>query len=92
VNGTEYGLVAGVYTRDHAKAMKVARSLDAGIVYVNNYYRGLYGAPFGGAKHSGYGREHTLQTLREFGRTKTVSIPSGLGETLYWPAVSDVGL
>jgi acyl-CoA reductase-like NAD-dependent aldehyde dehydrogenase len=91
-NGTEYGLVAGVYTRDHAKAMKVARSLDAGIVYVNNYYRGLYGAPFGGAKHSGYGREHTLQTLREFGRTKTVSIPSGIGETLYWPAVSDVGL
>jgi acyl-CoA reductase-like NAD-dependent aldehyde dehydrogenase len=34
---------------------------------INNYFRGVIGTPFGGTKHSGYGREHAIETLREFG-------------------------
>lgn len=83
-NGTDYGLVAGVYSRDHDLAMRTARQIDVGIVYVNNYFRGGIGGPFGGTKASGYGREHSIETLHEFGRSKAVREPSGIGQILQW--------
>jgi acyl-CoA reductase-like NAD-dependent aldehyde dehydrogenase len=89
-NGTPFGLVAAVYTRDHARGVRVGRQLDAGIVFVNHYQRGGIGIPFGGTKHSGYGREHTLETLREWTYTKTLRLPFGEGDIPQWDALSDV--
>jgi acyl-CoA reductase-like NAD-dependent aldehyde dehydrogenase len=83
-NGTDYGLVAGVYTRSQELALSTARRLDAGIVYINNYFRGGIGAPFGGTKASGFGREHSIETLYEYGWSKAVRQPSGLGVVPQW--------
>lgn len=91
-NDTDYGLTAAVFTRDQTVAWRIARSLDVGIVFINNYFRGAGGMPFGGAKASGYGREHTLETLKEYGRVKLVSMPSGLRDIPVWTGVTDVGL
>ncbi|MFJ7258348.1 aldehyde dehydrogenase family protein [Streptomyces sp. NPDC098085] len=89
-NGTEFGLVAGIYTRDYQRGVRVGRRIEAGVVFVNHYHRGGVGVPFGGTKHSGYGREHTLETLREWTYTKTLRLPFGEGSVPEWDAVSDV--
>jgi acyl-CoA reductase-like NAD-dependent aldehyde dehydrogenase len=89
-NDTQYGLVAGVYSRDAEKAQRAARRIDAGIVFVNNYNRALMGTPFGGTKSSGYGREHCVDTLREFGRLKAIRTPNGEGRVPRWFAVDDL--
>jgi len=83
-NGTEYGLVAGIYTRSHDLALRTARQIDVGIVFVNNYFRGGIGMPFGGTKATGFGREHCIETLYEYGRTKAVRVPSGIGQIPQW--------
>jgi betaine-aldehyde dehydrogenase len=57
-NGTEFGLVAGVFTRDSDRVMRVSRQINAGTVFVNNYFRVAVGSGFGGIGHSGFGREH----------------------------------
>ncbi len=49
-------------------------------MYINHYNRVRIGTPFGGTKASGFGREHTMDTLREFTYAKTLRIPSGEGE------------
>jgi acyl-CoA reductase-like NAD-dependent aldehyde dehydrogenase len=89
-NGTDFGLVASVYTGDHARGVRVGRQLDAGVVMVNHYNRAGFGLPFGGIKHSGYGREHTLETLREWTYTKTLRLPYGEGAIPEWNAISEV--
>ncbi|MEK7833956.1 MAG: aldehyde dehydrogenase family protein [Acidobacteriota bacterium] len=89
-NDTEFGLVAAVFTRDQQLAMRASRDLEAGIVFVNNYNRQFMGTPFGGVKASGYGREHCVQTLQEFGYTKAVRTLSGRGEPLQWPALKEL--
>jgi acyl-CoA reductase-like NAD-dependent aldehyde dehydrogenase len=86
-NGTEYGLVAAVYTQDAQKAQRAARRIDAGIVFINNYNRALMGTPFGGSKASGFGREHSADTVREFGRPKAIRSPNGEGEIPRWDVV-----
>jgi len=91
-NDTEYGLTAAVFTRDQPTAWRIARSLDVGIVFMNNYFRAIGGLPFGGVKASGYGREHTVETLKEYGRLKLVSLPTGLRDIPQWSGVTDVGL
>jgi acyl-CoA reductase-like NAD-dependent aldehyde dehydrogenase len=83
-NATDYALVAGVFTSSLTMAQTAAREIDAGVVFVNNYNRAFLGTPFGGNRHSGYGREHAMQTLREFQKTKSVRLPSGLGEVPMW--------
>jgi acyl-CoA reductase-like NAD-dependent aldehyde dehydrogenase len=88
-NQSEYGLLAGIYTRDTARAFRTARQLDVGMVFINNYFRGILGTPFGGTKHSGYGREHAIETLREFTHTKMIRFPSGLGTIPQWRAAAD---
>ena len=89
-NEPEYGLLAGIYTRDHERAFRTARRLDVGMVVINNYFRGMLGTPFGGTKHSGYGREHAIQTLQEFGYTKMIRFPSGTGTIPAWRGVTDI--
>lgn len=89
-NSSEYGLFAGLYTRDSERALRVARRIDVGVVLINNYFRMLLGLPFGGTKHSGYGREHTLETLAHFGYRKLIRLPSGAGTWPHWRAIDEI--
>jgi acyl-CoA reductase-like NAD-dependent aldehyde dehydrogenase len=89
-NEPEYGLLAAVYSGDMPRALRVSRKIEAGMVLINNYFRGMMGTPFGGTKHSGFGREHAIETMREFTYPKTIRFPSGLGDIPSWRAVHDV--
>jgi acyl-CoA reductase-like NAD-dependent aldehyde dehydrogenase len=85
-NGTAYGLTATMLTRDEALAWRIAPRFEAGMIFVNNYMRRSFlGAPFGGVKGSGFGRENAVETLHEFVRSKNVRFPSGRGEVPVWP-------
>lgn len=71
-NGTDYGLVAGVWTRDIGTAHRMIREVLAGQVFVNTYgASGGVELPFGGFKRSGYGREKGAEGLRSFAQVKT---------------------
>jgi aldehyde dehydrogenase (NAD+) len=77
-NGTDFGLVAGVWTRDGSRAMRMARALRCGQVFVNNYGAGGgIELPFGGVKRSGHGREKGFEALYGFSTLKTISIHHG---------------
>jgi aldehyde dehydrogenase (NAD+) len=77
-NGTPYGLVAGAWTRDGARQLRLARALEAGQVFINNYGAGGgVELPFGGVKHSGHGREKGFEALFHFSTIKTVAIKHG---------------
>jgi acyl-CoA reductase-like NAD-dependent aldehyde dehydrogenase len=89
-NDSPYGLVAAVYTADHARARRLARGLNAGVVMINNYSRAFLGSPFGGFGDSGYGREHAIESLLEFTRTKSIREPSGLSPIPEWPALGEI--
>jgi len=73
-NGTEYGLVAGVWTNDGARQMRLAKSVRAGQVFINNYGAGGgVELPFGGVGKSGHGREKGFEALYGFSVIKTVA-------------------
>jgi len=74
-NDTEYGLAAGVCTRDIGKALKVSHALRAGTIWVNQYDAFDCAAPFGGFKTSGQGRELGEYALHNYTEVKTVNIP-----------------
>jgi aldehyde dehydrogenase (NAD+) len=75
---TEFGLVAGVWTADIGRAMRLSRRLKCGQVYINNFGAGGgVELPFGGRKMSGHGREKGLEALYGFGALKTISIQHG---------------
>jgi aldehyde dehydrogenase (NAD+) len=76
-NGTRYALVAGVYTRDFARAHRLAAAIDAGQVYINEYFAGGIETPFGGNRHSGFGREKGLEALRSYAKLKSVAARIG---------------
>lgn len=71
-NGTSYGLMAGIYTRDLGKALALCRELRSGQVTVNDYWAGGVEIPFGGTGRSGFGREKGLEALRAYCRVKSV--------------------
>jgi len=73
-NGTPYGLVGGVFTRDLDRATTAARKLRAGQVFVNEWYAGGVETPFGGYGKSGYGREKGREALWNYVQTKNVAI------------------
>lgn len=72
-NSTDFGLVAGLYTRDFAAAHRMARDIDAGQIFINEYFSGGILAPFGGMKMSGIGREKGFDALRSYCKTKTIT-------------------
>jgi len=74
-NGTPFGLIASIWTRDIDRALWFSERLQAGQIYVNTYgAAGGVGLPFGGTKHSGFGREKGLDAIHECTATKTVVI------------------
>lgn len=73
-NGTDFGLVACIYSKDVSKAMRVASEIDAGQVTINQFFAGGFYTPFGGTKMSGFGREKGLAGLASYLRTKNVTI------------------
>ena len=77
-NGTDYGLVAGVWTLDGARQMRVAKRLQSGQVFVNAYGAGAgIELPFGGVKKSGHGREKGFVAMDEYCTTKTIILRHG---------------
>lgn len=73
-NGTEFGLAAGVHTKDISKALRIAREVSAGQVYVNGYHSAGDTVPFGGMKQSGLGREKGLLGLDAYSEIKAITI------------------
>ncbi len=71
-NSTEFALVAGIYTRDLSKALRFARDVDAGQVYINEYFAAGIEAPFGGNRKSGFGREKGLEGMKSYCKLKSV--------------------
>ena len=77
-NGTPFGLVAGLWTKDGARQLRLAHKLHAGQVFVNNYGAGGgVELPFGGVKSSGYGREKGFEALYSFTALKTIALKHG---------------
>ncbi|MBO4120420.1 NAD-dependent succinate-semialdehyde dehydrogenase [Cupriavidus gilardii] len=77
-NNTEYGLVAYAYTRDLGRAFRLSRDIEAGMVILNSGSVGTASVPFGGIKHSGYGREGSHYGIEEYVEVKYV-LMGGLG-------------
>jgi succinate-semialdehyde dehydrogenase/glutarate-semialdehyde dehydrogenase len=73
-NDTEYGLVAYAFTRDLSTALELAESLDTGMVGINQGVVSNPAAPFGGVKHSGFGREGGTEGIEEYLETRYVGI------------------
>ncbi len=71
-NGTEYGLGAGLWTRNLQRAHLMAREIKSGMVWINCYKRVNPGSPFGGMGQSGYGREMGFDVMREYTQAKSV--------------------
>ncbi|TFW07142.1 NAD-dependent succinate-semialdehyde dehydrogenase [Oxalobacteraceae bacterium OM1] len=71
-NRSEFGLGAALFTRDKARAERLARRIEAGSVFVNAFVKSDARLPFGGVKHSGYGRELSWFGIQEFVNIKTV--------------------
>ncbi len=77
-NATQFGLVAGVWTRDGGRQFRMARRIQSGQVFINNYgAAGGVELPFGGVKSSGYGREKGMEALYGFTTLKTVAVRHG---------------
>ena len=73
-NNVSFGLVAGVYTRDIGKALRMARDIQAGQVWINGWFIGGCQAPFGGYKESGLGREKGMAALMNYVEIKNIGI------------------
>jgi aldehyde dehydrogenase (NAD+) len=74
-NGTKYGLNACIWTNDVSRAVRLARGVQAGQVSINTFgSRGVIGAPWGGYKHSGFGRTMSAESILDYTQQKTIII------------------
>ncbi len=83
-NGTDYGLGAGLWTRDAKRAHRVARRLVSGMVWINCYKRVNPGSPFGGVRGSGYGRDMGFDAMTEYTTAKSVWVNVDAGIPPYY--------
>jgi acyl-CoA reductase-like NAD-dependent aldehyde dehydrogenase len=79
-NDTIFGLAAGIWTKDSIKGMMMANKIEAGTVYINNYFNAATQSPVGGYKQSGYGRENGWEGMRCFMQTKSVWLSTNPNE------------
>jgi len=82
-NDTPYGLAGGVFTRDLDRAHRVAAKLQCGICWVNHYNETPIAMPFGGAKHSGLGKENGVEALDAYSQLKSVYVATAPCEAPY---------
>ena len=73
-NAVDYGLVAGIFTNDINRALRLAKQIKAGQIYINEYYAGGVETPFGGYKQSGFGREKGMEALLNYTQVKNIAI------------------
>ncbi|KAM4722711.1 4-trimethylaminobutyraldehyde dehydrogenase [Rhinophrynus dorsalis] len=82
-NSTNYGLAAGVFTRDIQRAHRVVAGLQAGMCFINNYNMSPVELPFGGYKKSGFGRENGQVAIEYYSQMKTVCVEMGNVESVF---------
>ena len=82
-NNVEFGLAAGVFTRDLPRAHRVVRELQAGTCWINAYNLTPVEIPFGGFKQSGIGRENSLAALEHYSQLKSVYVETGNVDSPY---------
>ena len=76
-NATDFGLSAGVFTRDLSRAHRVIGALEAGSCFINSYNDAPVEAPFGGVKASGVGRENSKEAIQHYSQVKSVYVRMG---------------
>jgi acyl-CoA reductase-like NAD-dependent aldehyde dehydrogenase len=74
VNDSPYGLGGGIWTHDLARAHRLSRAMQTGMIWINRYFNFKPGQPIGGYKQSGFGRENTFDTLQHYTITKSVVV------------------
>ncbi|MDP8174847.1 betaine-aldehyde dehydrogenase [Phocoenobacter skyensis] len=82
-NDTEYGLAAGVVTKDLNKAHRIIHQLEAGICWINTWGESDAKMPVGGYKQSGIGRENGIETLKHYTQTKSIQVELGRFESVF---------
>lgn len=85
-NDSDYGLGGGVWTRDLNRALRVSRAMETGRVWVNTYNQIPAGAPFGGYKTSGIGRENDARILDHYSQVKNIMINTNEGPSGFYPS------
>jgi len=88
-NSTEYGLGAGLWTRDVQRAHRVAHAFQSGMVWINCYKRVSPGSPFGGVRSSGYGREMGFEAMHEYTAPKSVWVNVDAELPRWYPRTSE---
>jgi betaine-aldehyde dehydrogenase len=77
VNAVDYGLTCSIWTNDLAAAHRTARAVEVGYVWINEASKHFLGAPFGGSKQSGFGREECLDELLSYTQEKNIHVRFG---------------